>query len=390
MSALVLRLAIACVRGWTGLYTSGLSPAFRDTRRAEIESDLWEFQHDAAGEGGLGGALQIFLRLLIGIPDDVGWRVDQAAAGGIAQGSIVMGGRVAGFALVLCAVWVIGADASRIRTPLAAQSPAPAGGGPAFEAASIKPNKSGDGRIFLIPQPGGRLTGSNVTAAMLIRFAYGLPDFQTTGGPGWLDADHFDILAKGEGDPPLEQQRLMLRRMLAERFKLVVHTETRDLPMYALVTARNDGSLGRQLRRTQTDCDRAAQPALGLIGPSPSNGPPPCGYFGMAPGTDVRSGQGGFAFRGLTMAALAKMLVPMVHRSVSDRTGLTGYFDADFDFLAEVGPPPPPPGIPDPFDRASFLSVFTVFPEQLGLKLDARRGPVEVLVIDRVEQPTPD
>jgi uncharacterized protein (TIGR03435 family) len=110
----------------------------------------------------------------------------------------------------------------------------------------------------------------------------------------------------------------------------------------------------------------------------------------MAPATDFRAGRGGFAFRGLTMAALTKILVPMVHRSVIDKTGLAGYFDADFDFLAEVGPPPPPPGLPDPFDRASFSTVFTVFPEQLGLKLDGRRGPVEVLVIDRVEQPAPE
>jgi uncharacterized protein (TIGR03435 family) len=92
----------------------------------------------------------------------------------------------------------------------------------------------------------------------------------------------------------------------------------------------------------------------------------------------------------MTMAALAKILVPMVRRSVSDQTGLTGYFDADFDFLAEVGPPPPPPGLPDPFDRASFPTVFTVLPEQLGLKLESRRGPIEVLVIDRAEPPTPD
>lgn len=90
------------------------------------------------------------------------------------------------------------------------------------------------------------------------------------------------------------------------------------------------------------------------------------------------------------MAALAKILVPMVHRTVTDRTGLAGYFDADFDFLMEVGPPPPPPGIPDPFDRSSFLSVFTVFPEQLGLKLESTRGPVDVLVIDGAERPTPD
>jgi uncharacterized protein (TIGR03435 family) len=274
--------------------------------------------------------------------------------------------------------------------PLAAQSPPIAASGPVFEAASVKPNKSGDARVILVPQPGGRLTGTNVTAAVLIRFAYDLPDFQVFGGPNWLSSDRFDVLAKAEGDPSVDQKRLMLRRLLAERFRLTAHTETRALPIYALVMARKDGRMGPQLRPTEADCARAAPPSFLGIGPSPSNGPPPCGFFGMAAGTDFRSGRGGFAFRRLTMAALAKILVPMVRRSVSDQTGLTGYFDAEFDFLAEIGPPPPPPGLPDPFDRASFLSVFTVLPEQLGLKLDARRGPVEVLVIDRAEQPAPD
>jgi uncharacterized protein (TIGR03435 family) len=273
---------------------------------------------------------------------------------------------------------------------VAAQSPPIAASAPAFEAASVKPNKSGDARVILVPQPGGRLIGTNVTAAVLIQFAYDLPDFQVFGGPNWLNSDRFDVVAKAEGDPPLEQKRLMVRRLLAERFRLTAHTETRALPIYALVMARSDGRMGPQLRRTDADCARAAPPSFLGVGPSPSNGPPPCGFFGMAAGTDFRSGRGGFAFRGLTMAALAKILVPMVRRSVSDQTGLTSYFDAEFDFLAEIGPPPPPPGLPDPFDRASFLSVFTVLPEQLGLKLDARRGPVEVLVIDRAEQPTPD
>ena len=89
------------------------------------------------------------------------------------------------------------------------------------------------------------------------------------------------------------------------------------------------------------------------------------------------------------MAALAKTFVPMVHRSVSDQTGLTGYFDAEFDFIAELPLPPPPPGVPSPFD-APFVSIFTVLPEQLGLKLESRKGPVEVLLIDVAEPPAPD
>jgi uncharacterized protein (TIGR03435 family) len=274
--------------------------------------------------------------------------------------------------------------------PLLAQAPPPTVSGPAFEVASVKANKSGDPRVTLVPQEGGRLAGTNVTLAALIRFAYDLPAFQVFGGPNWLNSDHFDIVAKAEGDPPLAQKRLMLRRLLAERFKMAAHAETRELPIYTLVMARSDGRMGSYLRHSEADCARATPPTLLGIGPSQSSGPPLCGYFGMAPGTDFRAGRGGFAFRGLTMAELAKTLAPMVRRSVRDETGLEGYFDADFDFVAEIGPPPPPPGVPDPFDRASFLSVFTVLPEQLGLKLESRRGPVEVLVIDYAEEPTPD
>ena len=386
MTALFVRAAIDCVRAWTWLYTWRMPPASRQRRRAEIAADVWESRHD--------GAFHILCRLFIGVPDDLGWRLEQAAAAGtLTHRTIVVSARVAGAALFICALWVIDLDASRKRPPvlqLWAQSPTSPVRGPAFEAASVKPNKSGDARSTLVPQPGGRLMATNVTAAALIQFAYGLPDFQIAGGPNWLSADRFDVVATGEGDPPLEQERLMLRRLLTDRFRLSVHTETRELPIYTLVMARSDRKMGRQLRRTETDCARAtSQTALG-VGLASSDGPPPCGYFGMAPGTDFRAGRGGFAFRGLTMVALAKMLVPMVRRSVSDQTGLSGYFDADFDFLAEIGPPPPPPGLPDPFDRASFLSVFTVLPEQLGLKLESRRGPVDVLVIDRAEKPAPD
>ena len=90
------------------------------------------------------------------------------------------------------------------------------------------------------------------------------------------------------------------------------------------------------------------------------------------------------------MGMFAKRLVPMVRRTVSDQTGVTGYFDADFDFVAEMPPPPPPPGMPNAFGSEPFATVFTVLPEQLGLKLDSRRGPVDVLVIDRVEPAAPE
>ena len=89
-----------------------------------------------------------------------------------------------------------------------------------------RPNNSGDIRTTLVPQSGGRLTATNITAAALVRFAYDLPDFQIVGGPAWLNTDRFDVVAKAEGDPPLAQKRIMLRGLLADRFKLVAY----DIP----------------------------------------------------------------------------------------------------------------------------------------------------------------
>jgi uncharacterized protein (TIGR03435 family) len=264
-----------------------------------------------------------------------------------------------------------------------AQTPADA----AFETTSVKRNVSSSQASSFNAQNEGWLTATNVPASALIRFAYDLPFFQVSGGPDWLDSDRFDITARADGNPSLASKRMMLRRLLADRFKLGTHIEKRELPIYVLVLARTDGKLGPQLRRAETDCARIEQPNLFTnVGPAPSGGPPACGYFGFSPSTNFPAGRGGLAFRGLTMPALATKLMPMVRRTVIDGTGLSGYFDAEFDFLAELPPPPPPPGTPNPWSEP-FATVFTVLPEQLGLKLDARRGPVDVLVIDRAEQP---
>jgi uncharacterized protein (TIGR03435 family) len=281
------------------------------------------------------------------------------------------------------AALIIGTLLTTAGMPVAAQQ---AERVPAFEASTLRANTSGHTGWMLQPQPGGRLHGTNVPAAALIRFAYDLPDFQILGGPSWLASSRFDIAAKAESDASLEQKRLMLRTLLAERFMLTTHSETRELPIYALVMARTDGKLGPQLRRAEADCAREAVELDAWAGIGPSTGTPRCGFFGFAPGTDLPKGRGGLAFRGLTLAAFAKRLAPTVRRNVSDQTGLKGYFDGDFDFVAELPPPPPPPGLPSSFTDP-FVSIFTALPEQLGLKLDSRRGPVDVLVIDRVEPP---
>jgi uncharacterized protein (TIGR03435 family) len=130
-----------------------------------------------------------------------------------------------------------------VSLPAYAQTPQAPTAGPAFEVASVKPNTSSDGRIMLGIQPGGRFTATNVPLRMLIRNAYQLQDFQVI-GPDWIRSERFDILAKAEGDispaPPGQAGpvQLMLRSLLAERFALQAHSETRELPIFALVAAR--------------------------------------------------------------------------------------------------------------------------------------------------------
>lgn len=269
--------------------------------------------------------------------------------------------------------------------PPGGQAPSPSSdvAGPAFEVASIKPNVSGDLRVSIQWSPGGRFTAINAPLRALIRDAYQLQEFELSGGPKWIDAARVDIVAAAEGEPSAAQMRLMLKNLLADRFKLQLHTETRELPFYALVLARSDGRTGPDLRRSDGDCGQSA-PLDDTLGITPRSGPPDpdarCGFFGPGPGGSAK-------FRGVTIAALARFLVPPVRRAVFDRTGLTGYFDADLEATAEFGPPPPPPGVADRIDRGALPSIFTVLQQRLGLKLDAQRGPVNVLVIDRLERP---
>jgi uncharacterized protein (TIGR03435 family) len=279
----------------------------------------------------------------------------------------------------------------------AAQTPPPA---PAFEVASIKPNKSGDGRFGIGMQPGGRFAATGIPLRQLIAMAYGspgqpLPAFRIIGGPAWMNSDRFDIVAKAEGDiqpgsnSPLP---LMLRALLADRFKLVVHNESRELPIYALMKARSDGKLGPQLRPTTVDCAALAA-ARGRDGGPPPDGPgvgpagrPTCG---------MTVGPGNLAAGSQTMAQFAALLSGRVQRIVVDRTGLTGNFDLDLTWTPDQipqGPPGlPPPGAPPlPSIDPNGPSIFTAVQEQLGLKLESAKGAVDVVVIDRAEHPTED
>ena len=280
---------------------------------------------------------------------------------------------------------------------LVAQNASP----PAFEVASVKPNTSGPVQRGGGPQP-GRFVRTNVTLRQLIQMAYSQQAFdrrEISGGPEWIDSERFDIEAKiddgqagnlgrlylpdGKGSPGLAYQ--MVKALLADRFKLVVHSETSDRPVYALVPARADRRMGPQLQRSAVDCDAvmAAIVANGRPpGPVKTGGAPPCSMGG---------GAGRLMGNALTMQQIGNGLSPYVNRVVRDRTGMAGNFDLD---LAWTPAPGEYAGL-GPFDHnapaaAEATSIFTALQEQLGLRLEATTGPVDVIVVDRAERPLED
>ena len=231
---------------------------------------------------------------------------------------------------------------------------------PAFEVATIRINKSGALSRSVRPMAGGRLEATNVPLRNLIRFAYEIRTLgEIEGGPRWMDSTAFDIVAKGAAD---ESQPLMLRKLLAERFKLVVHHESREQPVYALTPARADAKLGPEMAPSKADCT-------------------------IAGSCYRRSGPTRLEIRGQAISELARSLNALLGRHVVDRTGLAGAYDLTLDFSPEQLP-----GalrVPEPVD-ANLPSIFTALQEQLGLKLESTRGPVSFLVVDRAEMPVED
>ncbi len=267
-----------------------------------------------------------------------------------------------------------------------------------FEVASVKPNRSGSGGVQVGIQPGGRLQATNVTLRDLIRIAYQVQPFQIVGGPSWLSSDRFDIAAKAEaefpptppvpGGPPGPPQ-LMLQHLLGDRFKLTVHSETREMPTYDLVLARRDGQLGAKLKESALDCAGLA----GARGRGAAPPPPGAGGRGGAVGCGVRIGPGLLSGNGVPIASLANSLSQMVQRVVTDKSGLNGNYEFEVSFTPEgpqAGPGAPPGAPPPPPVDANAPSIYTAVQEQLGLKLESGRGQVSVLVVDSVEMPTPD
>jgi len=263
-----------------------------------------------------------------------------------------------------------------------------------FEVASVKPNNRNDGLIFDQAR-NGRWTATGHTLAGLIRAAYQVQEFQIVGGPEWINSDKFDVVATAPHDVPPDvpgatpsRHQLMIRTLLADRFKLSVHKDTREMPIFALVLARSDGRLGPNLRKSSRDCSNpATAPGSGATASAPK------GLWESSPcGTSV--GPGVILAGARTMAQIATAFSNLtntgssLNRLVVDRTGLEGTYDVELRFTPEFIPNVDSPGFPA-IDRNG-PSIFTAVQEQLGLKLDAQRGPVEVLIVDRVERPISD
>ena len=227
---------------------------------------------------------------------------------------------------------------------------------PSFEVASVKPSDPSDKPGFLHTDP-GRMNLNGVTVKMLIQQAWAISGYRIYGGPSWLDSTRYNIEAKapdGAGNLTLDQMRPMLQTLLTDRFHLAVRREEKDLPMYRLVVSKN----GSKLRESVVSGEPQSRMSTGRI-------------------TDEKA----------DLNTLASQLGQQLGRFVSNQTGLKGVFNFKVQWTPDPGQnqggdsdTPPPAGVEGP-------SIFTALQEQLGLKLESSKGPVEVLVIDRAEKP---
>jgi uncharacterized protein (TIGR03435 family) len=261
------------------------------------------------------------------------------------------------------------------------------GSGPRFEVVTVKRNMSGattSGGVRI--QSGGQVTATNVTLRELVAYAYQRHPFdvrEVTGGPEWMNAERFDVVARAPGehafaaDGSMPQTWAMMRALLAERFNLKAHEEDRERQIYALMTMSADAALGPKLHRTDADCGAA------MMGPRPPMGPagPPC---------SMKTPPGRLFANTIGMPTLATLLSRYVDRIVVDRTGLSGRFDVALE-ASEIKPPsnykPGPSDAALPPPSASSPSIFVAVRDQLGLKLEPQTGSIAVVVVDHADRP---
>jgi uncharacterized protein (TIGR03435 family) len=242
---------------------------------------------------------------------------------------------------------------------------------PAFETASVKPSAPDDMRGATYHfQPGG-VEVTNGTLRAIVQMAYDVQAFQICGAAGWMDSERYDVAAKlASADRPapaadpqsrIRQMRLRLQALLADRFQLQVHRETREIPEYALVPAKNGPK---------------------LVESAPAAAPGPSG---------IRAACGQLSGIRATTANLAYALSRQLRRPVVDRSGLAGAYDFQIEFAPDAGGCSAPAGTEEPTPPSdAAASIFTALQERLGLKLEAIKGPMEVIVIDRAARPDPN
>src|SRR5215468_1623487 len=224
-----------------------------------------------------------------------------------------------------------------------------------FDAATIKPNNSGTGSSST-ESTNGLLRITNQTLLRMIQYAYNVRDFQVSGGPAWVRSDRYDVTAKPEGSVHDVQMKQVLQSLLAERFQLQFHRQIQEGPIYALLIGKN----GPKLQ------------------PSPQSDNSGISSNSTAVRTTMKGTH-------VTMDELAASLGNRVGRPVIDKTGLSGKFDFELSWVADLALAT---GAPDPGADVSGPSIFTALQEQLGLRLDSQKGPIEMLLIDQAEKPT--
>ena len=242
------------------------------------------------------------------------------------------------------------------------QSASPA----AFEVASVKQNKSGDKGYSLPPPVGGRLLLMNVPLSMLVEYAYHLQDFEVTGTRGWMVSERYDVDAKADGKTTEDEARRMLQSLLADRFKLKVHKEPKDLPSYALTIAKG----GLKMKQSSGECPPPSENSTSQT---------PCGGFRLFQRRQL-SGEK------VPVAELRDILSTLTGRTIIDKTGLKGVFDISLKWTpdevlavgAEAGAA----------DGPSDGSLFSALQEQLGLRLESQKGSIQILVVDAAEKPS--
>ena len=254
-----------------------------------------------------------------------------------------------------------------------------------FDVVSIKPSDpAAQLRLGMTP---GRL--DLVGAPVRLVMGLVLPLRRIVDWPDGLDTARYTITAKMPDGAPMAAMQVAIRNLLKDRFKLVTHTETRELPVYNLVVARSDGRLGPAMKESSAECQAVMKDYLQAVRQgAPQQAPPgPVARCALS-----QPGIGSFTMNGTSVGALATLLPQFVDRQVIDRTGLTAIYDLSLKWMPEANAPSLlglPPAVPPAADPDA-PNIFTAVQEQLGLKLEPGRGPVEVIVIDRLEKPTVD